>query len=267
MELLKALILGIVQGATEFLPISSSGHLVLIPAFLGWDQAPLVFDTTVHLATLLAVVAVFWRDLLNLLVAWWQGLRRGQPFQTVAARLAWYVILGTVPGILAGYFLKDTFESLFASPRAVCGFLLLTALLLLLAEVFGRRRRELTKLTWLDSLLIGIGQAAAIAPGLSRSGTTMSVGMFRGLTRDAAARFSFILSVPIILGAGLMQLITLAGNNSAPVGATGLIVGSLAAGISGYAAIRLLLAYLRQHPFYPFVIYCVIIGVVGLVLL
>ena len=267
MGLLQALILGIVQGATEFLPISSSGHLVLIPAFLGWDSPPLVFDTTVHLATLVAVVMVFWRDLLGLLTAWWRGLRQGRPFQTVESRLAWYVVLGTVPGVLVGVFLEDTFESLFASPRAVGGFLLLTALLLILAEVLGRRRRELTSMTWLDSLLIGIGQAAAITPGLSRSGTTMSVGMFRGLTRDAAARFSFILSVPIITGAGLMQLITLAGDDNIPVRTPELIVGFIAAGICGYAAIRLFLAYLRKRPLYPFAVYCVIVGVLSLVLL
>ena len=106
MGLFQALILGIVQGVTEFLPISSSGHLVLLPVFLGWDSPSLVFDTTVHLATLLAVVAVFWRDLLGLLAAWWQGLRRGQPFRTVESRLAWWVILATVPGVLAGHFTK-----------------------------------------------------------------------------------------------------------------------------------------------------------------
>jgi undecaprenyl-diphosphatase len=267
MSLLQALILGIVQGATEFLPISSSGHLVLVPAFLGWDSPPLVFDTTVHLATLLAVVAVFWHDLLGLLAAWWRGLRRGQPFQTVESRLAWYVILGTVPGVLAGYFLEDMFESFFASPWSNGWFLLLTASLLVLAEALGRRRRELATMTWLDSLLIGIGQAAAIAPGLSRSGTTMAVGMFRGLTRDAAARFSFILSIPIILGAGIMQLATLAGNDGVSAQASGLIVGFLAAGISGYAAIRLFLAYLRKRALYPFAAYCIIVGVLALALL
>jgi len=265
--LFQALILGIVQGATEFLPISSSGHLVLLPAFLGWDSPSLVFDTTVHLATLLAVVAVFWRDLLGLLAAWWQGLRRGQPFRIVESRLAWWVILATVPGILAGILLKETFESLFDSPQAVGTFLLLTALLLVLAEIFGRRRREIQTMTWLDSLLIGIGQAAAIVPGLSRSGTTMAVGLFRGLTREAAARFSFILSVPIIAGAGLMQLITQANNGNISAQAPELIIGFLVAAICGYAAIRLFLAYLRKRSLYPFAAYCVVVGVLSLILL
>jgi undecaprenyl-diphosphatase len=265
--LFEALILGIVQGATEFLPISSSGHLVLLPAALGWASPTLVFDTTVHLATLLAVVAVFWRDLLGLIVSWWRGLWRGQPFRTTESRLAWWVILGTIPGILTGLFLEKTFESLFASTNAVGAFLLLTALLLVLAEVLGRRRRDFTGITWLDSLLIGIGQAAAIAPGLSRSGTTITVGMFRGLNREAAARFSFILSVPIIAGAGLSQLAKLIRHGDLSAEAPLLLVGFVAAAICGYVAIRLLLAYLRKRSLYPFTVYCVVVGVLALILL
>jgi undecaprenyl-diphosphatase len=267
MGLFEALILGIVQGATEFLPISSSGHLVLLPAALGWASPSLVFDTTVHLATLLAVVAVFWRDLLGLIVGWWWGLRGGQPFKTIESRLAWWVILGTVPGILTGLFLEKSLESLFTSPRAVGGFLLLTALLLVLAEIIGRRQRDFTGITWLDSLLIGIGQAAAIAPGLSRSGTTIAVGMFCGLNRGAAARFSFILSVPIIAGAGLSQLTKLVRYGNIAAEAPLLLVGFVAAAVCGYVAIRLLLAYLRKRPLYPFSVYCVVVGVLALILL
>ena len=267
MGLFEALVLGIVQGVTEFLPVSSSGHLVLLPAILGWTSPPLVFDTTVHLATLLAVVTVFWRDLVGMTVAWWQGLWSGQPFKTTGSRLVWWVVLGTIPGVLAGLFLEKTFESLFTSPHAVGVFLLLTALLLVLAEVFGRHRRELTGMTWLDSLLIGIGQAAAIAPGFSRSGTTISVGMFCGLTREAAARFSFILSMPIIAGAGLSQLVKLVRYGNIAAEASLLIVGFLAAAICGYASIRLFLAYLRKKPLYPFAAYCVVAGVMALTLL
>jgi len=265
--LFEALVLGIVQGITEFLPISSSGHLVLLPAALGWASPTLVFDTTVHLATLLAVVAVFWRDLLGLIVSWWRGLLAGQPLKTTESRLAWWVILGTVPGILTGLLLEKTFESLFNSPNAVGAFLLLTALLLVLAEVLGRRQREFTGITWLDSLLIGIGQAASIAPGLSRSGTTIAVGMFCGLSREAAARFSFILSVPIIAGAGLAQLVKLLRYGNPSAEAPLLLVGFVAAAICGYAAIRLLLAYLRKRPLYPFSVYCVVVGILAITLL
>jgi len=142
-----------------------------------------------------------------------------------------------------------------------------TAVLLVLAEIFGRRRRDIKTITWLDSLLIGIGQAAAIAPGISRSGATISVGMFCGLTREAAARFSFILAVPIIAGAWLVQMVKLVGNGGLSGEAPLLLVGFVAAAISGYASIRLLLAYLRKRPLYPFSVYCVVAGILALTLL
>jgi undecaprenyl-diphosphatase len=267
MRLFQALILGIVQGATEFLPISSSGHLVLVPAVFGWDSPSLVFDATVHLATLVAVVAVFWRDVLGMIIAWFQGIRRCRPLQSVESRLAWWVILGTIPGILAGLFLGDTFESFFDSPRAAGAFLLLTAVLLVLADILGRRRRDIYSIKWWDSLLIGIGQAAAISPGLSRSGTTISVGMFSGLTREAAARFSFILSIPIIAGAAVVQFAEMIETGSFSAEAPSLAIGFIAAAISGYAAIRLFLAYLRKRPLYPFSVYCVIVGGLAVIFL
>ena len=267
MGLFQALILGIVQGATEFLPISSSGHLVLVPAALEWASPSLIYDTTVHLATLFAVVAVFWRDLIGLICSWWRGLCRGQPLNTVESRLAWWVILGTIPGILAGLFLEETIESFFESPRTVGVFLLITAVIIILAEVFGRRRRALTEIEWLDSLLIGIGQATAIAPGISRSGVTISVGMFRGFTREAAARFSFILSVPIIAGAWLVQLIKLVRQGELLAEAPLLVIGFVTALVCGYVAIRILLAYLRKRSLYPFAVYCVIVGSLAIIFL
>jgi undecaprenyl-diphosphatase len=265
--LFQAFILGLVQATTEFLPVSSSGHLVLLPAALGWESPSLAFDSTVHLATLIAVVAVFWRDLVGMMAGWWSGLVRGRPFATLESRLAWLVILGTVPGVLAGLFLGDYFESLFASPRAAAGFLLLTALLLVLAELLGRRRKDITGIRWVDSLLIGIGQAAAISPGLSRSGATISVAMFRGVNREAAARFSFILSVPIIAGAGLVQLTELVGSGGFSSEVPLLLVGFVSAGVFGYIAIRWFMAYLRKKPLYPFAAYCVLVGVLALVFL
>jgi undecaprenyl-diphosphatase len=267
MGLFESLILGVVQGVTEFLPISSSGHLVLLPAALGWSSPPLVYDTTVHLGTLIALLAVFWRDYVKLLVAWWRGLWSGRPFDTTEARLAWWVILGTVPAAVAGRLLEDYFASLFADPHAVAVFLLLTAALLVLADIFGRRRRELSEMGWLDTLLIGIGQAASIAPGLSRSGTTIAVGIYRGLTRSAATRFSFLLAAPIIAGAGISQLVKISGNGSMPVGVLELLVGFLAAAVCGYAAIRLFMGYVRRRPLYPFAIYCAIVGALALTLL
>lgn len=261
------MILGVVQGATEFLPVSSSGHLVLVPAAFGWTSPSLLFDTTVHMATLFAVVAVFRHDLWGLLRSWWHGLCTGRLFHTTESRLAWWVILGTVPGVLVGLFLETTIESFFKSPRMAGIFLLVTAVLLVLAEVIGRRKRVLTDISWLDSILIGIGQAAAIAPGISRSGATISVGMFCGLTREAAARFSFILSVPIIAGAWIVQLLKLIGQGGLMGEVPLLIVGFVAAAVCGYAAIRVLMAYLRKRPLYPFAVYCVIAGTLAITLL
>lgn len=267
MSLTQALILGIVQGVTEFLPISSSGHLVLLPALLAWSPPSLVFDTTVHLGTLVAVVAVFWGDLLALIAAWGRALRRRRPLETAEARLAWWIVVGTIPAALAGILLQGPFERLFQAPRAVGGILLLTALLLVLAERLGRRHRELSGLTWMDGLLIGLGQAAAIAPGLSRSGATIATGMFRGLTREAAARFSFLLSAPIIAGTGLVKLAELFTTPGSQAQLPLLGAGFVAAALSGYAAIRFLLAYLRRRPLYPFALYCLALGLAVLLIL
>lgn len=267
MGFVQALVLGLVQGLTEFLPISSSGHLVLLPAALGWDSPTLVFDTTVHLATLLAVIAVFRRDVGILIFAWWKGVWCDQTRRTVESRIAWWIIVGTIPGILAGVLLEGVFESFFSEPRAVGAFLLVTALLLVLADILGKRQRGFTDITWWDGLLIGIGQAASISPGLSRSGTTISVGMFCGLTREAAARFSFILAIPIIFGAGLTNVVELVQHGDISAEAPALVTGFFAAAVSGYLAIRFLLAYLPKRPLYPFAIYCLLAGALVMVYL
>jgi undecaprenyl-diphosphatase len=265
--IVQALVLGIIQGLTEFLPISSSGHLVLVPAALGWESPPLSFDATVHLATLIAVFAVFWCDIIQILAAWWHGLRRRCPLERAESRLGWWIILGTVPGVLAGLLWEETFESFFTNPQAVGGFLLLTAGLLALADIFGKRRRGFNEITWLDSIFIGIGQAMAIAPGVSRSGATIAVGIFCGLSREAAARFSFILAIPIIIGAGLTQLIDLLRHGDITAEVPVLVVGFIAAAICGYTAISFLLKYLRRHPLSPFAIYCAVVGILAIIYL
>lgn len=267
MGLFEALVLGIVQGLTEFLPISSSGHLVIVPALLDWPQPSLIFDATVHLATLVAVVAVFQSDIRSMIVAWWRGLLHRKPLETVEARLAWWVVLGTIPGVLVGILFQQTLEDLFSSPRAAASFLLVTALIMVVAELFGGRRREMRSLKWYESLLIGVGQAAAIAPGISRSGATISTGMYLGLNREAAARFSFILAIPIIAGAWLVQFIDFFRQGAATAEVSLLVVGFAAALVSGYLAIRFLLAFLRQRPLYVFAAYCVVAGILTLIFL
>jgi undecaprenyl-diphosphatase len=264
MNFLQAVILGLVQGATEFVPISSSAHLVLVPWALGWPSPDLAYDTMVHWGTLVAVLAYFWKDLWQLLSAWAISLpallrARALP-QAPEACLAWWIILGTLPAAILGALFEDFFASLFASPQAVGAFLLVTAVLLASSERLGPRVRALEQMTISDALLIGLAQAAAIAPGISRSGATISMGLARGLQREAAARFSFLLSTPIILGAGLLQLKALAETSGALSRAPLLSAGFLAAAISGYLCIRFLLSYLRRGRLYIFAIYCALLG-------
>jgi undecaprenyl-diphosphatase len=262
-NIIQALVLGIIQGATEFIPISSSGHLVLVPWFFNWPEPGLVFDTIVHWGTLLAILAVFWRDILALVRAWTGSLVERNLDQT-EARLAWLIIVGTLPAALMGFFLEDFFESLFSSPGRVAVLLLVTGAILTISERLGKRQRSLGDLGWLDSLLIGLAQGLAIAPGISRSGATMAMGLLRGVKREAAARYSFLLSTPIIFGAGLLQLVDLLQAGAGGANWLSLIIGFLAAAISGYVCIRFLLAYLQRGKLYVFAAYCWGTGIVFL---
>jgi undecaprenyl-diphosphatase len=267
--LLQALVLGIVQGATEFLPVSSSGHLVLVPWLLGWQLDPgvaFVFDVLVQLGTLAAVIAFLWRDLVSLARAALAGLVQRRPLATAEARLAWLIAVATIPAALAGILFKDVVERAFASPAAVSAFLLLTAALLYASERLGRPRRDLPSLTVADALWVGLAQALALLPGVSRSGATIAGGLGRGLHRPEAARLSFLMSVPVFLGAGLVATRDLAASPHALTQAPPLVVGFVTAAVVGYLAIRWLLAYLARRPLTPFAVYCLLAGVAGLIL-
>ncbi|MDH7490224.1 MAG: undecaprenyl-diphosphatase UppP [Anaerolineae bacterium] len=262
MDSLQAVILGLVQGITEFLPISSSGHLVLVPWALGWGEPGLLFDTVLHWGTLVAVVVYFWDDLWSLVRAWVDSIAR-RKVDTPQAWLAWLVLLGTLPAAIIGFLLNDFFESLFSAPVAVAAFLVGTGLILAAAETFYDRIRKVDTLRLGDALVVGLAQAAAIAPGLSRSGLTITAGIFRGLGREAAARFSFLLSVPIILGAGLTQMAHAIANPGATAWFP-LVLGFASAAISGYLAIHFLLGFVRRRRFWPFAVYCWVVGIAAL---
>ncbi|MBM4464622.1 MAG: undecaprenyl-diphosphatase UppP [Chloroflexi bacterium] len=263
MNLVQALVLGIVQGATEFIPISSSAHLVLVPWLLDWPEPGLAFSTIVHWGTLVAVLAVFWRDLIALARAWARSLVE-RNLDQAQARLAWLIIVGTLPAALIGFLWQDFFESLFSSPGRVAALLLVTGTILAISEWLGKRQRSMGDLNWLDSVLIGLAQGLAIAPGISRSGATMATGLLRGVKRETAARYSFLLATPIILGAGLLPLTELFRAEAVGVQLPPLVVGFLAAAISGYLCIRFLLAYLQRGRLYVFAIYCWLAGIVSL---
>lgn len=259
MDLIQAIVLGILQGVTEFVPVSSSGHLVLVPWLLGWAEPGLVFDTVVHWGTLVAVLLYFWRDWWTLITAWFRGLVRWD-WQDKNARLMWLLILGTIPAMVIGLLLEDLFESLFSQPVWVSLFLFVTAGILIVSERLASRNRSVDQLRSIDALLIGLGQAAAIAPGISRSGSTMAVGLLRGLDRAAAARFSFLLSTPIILGAGALQLLDLFSIPDPLAQVPTLALGFVMAALSGYACISGLLRYLQRGKLYPFAVYCMVFG-------
>ena len=267
MTIMQAFILGIVQGATEFLPISSSGHLVLVPWFLGWDLAPqvaFIFDVLVQWGTILAVLIYFRNDLLDIARSWIRGIRVRKPLADPGARLGWLLILASLPAVVLGLGLKSIVESTFSQPAAVSGFLLLTAAFLLLSERLRHRSVPLYQLSWMDGLIIGLAQALALFPGVSRSGATIAGGITRGLDRTDAARFSFLMAVPVMIGAGSVALLDLVSLQSAGAQLGPLAIGFTAAAIVGLTSIHFLLGYLKRHPLTIFAIYCIVLGLGGL---
>ncbi|OQY45353.1 MAG: undecaprenyl-diphosphatase UppP [Anaerolineaceae bacterium 4572_78] len=261
MSLIQALVLGVLQGATEFLPISSSGHLVLVPWLLGWEHSDfsLTFDTTVHLGTLLAIIIYFWDEIKKILVGMFETTQT-YSLDNYHGKLGWFILIGCIPAIVVGLLFKDEFERMFHYEPAVAVFLLVTGLILFVSERVSSRIRHGDSVTMMDMLLIGFAQAAAITPGISRSGATIAAGLTRGITREASAHLSFLLSLPIVLGAGVLQLTETYQEGIAQDEIMLLIVGFLAAALSGYACIYWLLAYLREHTLYLFAAYCWIFG-------
>jgi len=267
MTLLQALFMGILQGLTEFLPISSSAHLIIAPFILNWkipSQQAFIFDVLVQDGTLLAVIVFFWRDLYNIIRAFLKGLWNRKPFTDPLSRLGWYLILATIPAGIFGLTVKKAVENAFGNPLATGIFLLVTACLLLAAEFIGKRSRPYDQLNWKDAIFMGILQAIAIFPGISRSGATITGGMLRNLDRTASARFSFLMSVPIMLAAGSLATLDLLRIPNLSGELTTIIVGFCAAAMVGYLAIRWLLAYLARRPLHVFAGYC---GVIGLVVI
>lgn len=254
----QATVLGAVQGLTEFVPISSSGHLVLVPEALGWDRPGLAFDVLLHLASLVALLVYFRADLIAVVT----GAVRNEPG---ARRLGLLLIVGNIPAGLAGVLLADYFEGTFEDASASAVQLVITAAILVGAELLLARHRrrneklkELDELTVRDSLAIGIAQAIAIFPGISRSGATIATGLGLRIQRDVAARFSFLLVIPALAGAALVELPSLGDISLSAGAAVGGFVSSLA---FSYAAIAGLIRYLKTHTLYPFAVYCVVAGI------
>jgi len=264
MDLFQALILGIVQGATEYIPVSSSAHLVLVPWFLGWPDPSFEFEVLIQLGTLVGVFIFFWQDIWGIIKGVIQGLVSLKPLATFEAKLGWLVFVATLPSVL-GLIFKDFFEQAYARPQLAGGFLIFTALLLTVAERFGARSRDLKALSWLDALIIGFWQVAAILPGISRSGATISGAVLRNFDRSTAARFSFLMSIPALLAAGGVAFLDLVQEGTVTSQLPAISMGFIAAAISGYLCIRWLLHYLQRHSLYAFAIYCLILSIFSII--
>jgi len=267
MNIINAIILGIVQGLTEFLPVSSSGHLVLLQKIFKIDEPSLFFDTMLHVGTLIAVMTVLWKDIFEILK---------KPIQ----KLTGFLILATIPAVIAALLFKDAIEKIFKSGILLGVCFLITATLLVMAEILSKRNKNENhsaegqdgngvKMNWLHALFIGIMQALAIPPGISRSGATISASLFFKLDRDFAARFSFLMSIPAILGALVMQtkdLLKDGAADSTSFGTTAIIAGTITSAVVGFFAVKFMLKIIREKSLFGFAIYTGVLGVVVLIL-
>lgn len=263
MDWIEIIVLAVVQGLTEFIPISSTAHLRIVPALLGWNDPGAAFSAVLQIGTLAAVLTYFWREVVRILAAMFSDLRRGTIAATPDARMGWMIAAATLPIVVAGLLFKDRIEtewrSLYVISAALAGVAVLLALAewgVLLREASGRHARGLERITWRDAVVIGFAQAVALVPGSSRSGVTILGGLASGLSREAAARFSFLLSLPSIFAAGVFQLVEardvlLASPDETAKLAVALVV---TAGV-GYATIPWLLAFLRKRSTFVFIVY------------
>lgn len=253
MALLQAFILGMVQGLGEFLPISSSAHLILTPWLFGWPDQGLAFDVALHWGTLLAVVLYFRSEIWLIFKGFIHSLSKSRRDlqNNIYQKLAWMLIVASVPGAIIGKLLESQAEHAFRNPLLIAGTLSVMGIILWLADRFGAKLKTLTHISWVNAVVIGLSQAAAIIPGISRSGATMTVGLFQGFKREDAAKFSFLMSIPIILGAGLLKLPEIANIQNHGQ----LVVGFLSSAVFGFLSIKFLLKYITTRSFTIFTWY------------
>ncbi|HSX58200.1 MAG TPA: undecaprenyl-diphosphatase UppP [Candidatus Saccharimonadales bacterium] len=265
MEIFQALILGLVQGASEFLPISSSGHLILVPYLFNWHGVvdSLAFDVALHLGTAVAVVAFFWKDWIALFGAFFKTLPKGTTavWNDTRARLLSLIIIGSIPAAIIGFFFDKYVESYLREPLLVAVLLIIFSFVLFWADRRDKGDRAEKDLNLVDSILVGLAQCLALFPGVSRSGVTITTGLFRGLDRVTATRFSFLLSTPVIVGAGAIKLKEILHGSLAGGSGGVFLVGMVSAAISGFIAIKFLLRYVAKNNFNIFVIYRIVVGV------
>ena len=268
---IQALVMGLVQGLTEFIPVSSSGHLVLVPWLFGWKDPfidSVAFTVVLHMGTLLALLVYFWRDWVKLIPAGLATIRdrsfKGDPDR----KMAFLLVVATIPAVLVGPVFESKFEELVREPARIALMLCVGAAILWLADRWGSKERDMESLTFRESLIIGVAQVVALVPGISRSGVSISAGLFLGLTRESAARFSFLMATPVIGGAGVWEARKFLTHEAGPSPEMNVIViGFLTALVSGFLAIRFMLAFLRRQPVTAFVVYRVIAAIAVLLIL
>jgi undecaprenyl-diphosphatase len=266
---LHAILLGIVQGLTEFIPVSSTAHLFIASSLLGLpsDERTFSFNVIIQLGTVIAMLAFFWQDIWQIAKAFFLGIKHRQPFENFYSRLGWLVIAATIPAGIAGLLLRGFVQTMSNDSLLWAGIrLLFTALLLTAVEYFDKKNRSLESATWLDALTVGVFQVLAIFPGASRSGSTIAGGMVRGFDRPSAARFAFLMSAPILLAAGLYEMVNVFEMENTTGFLPYLVLGFVTAAGVGWLSIKWLLAYLKDHSLYVFAAYCLVAGVIVLFL-
>ncbi|MFI5428504.1 undecaprenyl-diphosphate phosphatase [Aeromicrobium sp. UC242_57] len=265
MDFLQAVVLGVIQGLTEFLPISSSAHLAIFPKFFGWDDPGAAYTAVVQIGTEIAVVLYFWRDIWTIGSGWVRGVFSAQARQLPEWRMGWFVIIGSMPIVLLGLALQDLIDREFRNLWVIGTTLIVLGIVLGIAERVGRKTSKIESLTMRHAILLGLAQAGALVPGVSRSGATISMGLFLGYERAAATRYAFLLAIPAVLGAGIYKLKDIpGGENAYGVGPT--IVGTIVSFVVGIAVIHWLLKYVSTRSFAPFVIYRIGLGALVLIL-
>ncbi len=266
MGILQSAVLGLTQGLTEFLPISSSGHLILLPRFFSWPDQGLAFDAVAHLGTLAAILIYFRKRIWMIIKSFFS---RSEELKE-SRRLGWLILAGIVPAGFAGFFFENTIENVLRDPKIVAGSLILWAAVMYIADTVAKKKKYaggLSKLTFLKSIFVGAAQAIALVPGTSRSGITMTAGLFSGLSRESAAEFSFLLGAPLIFGAGALKLAEVIKSGMIDAEAGVLAVGFIVSFLSGYLAIRFLIDFLKKHSLNVFVAYRVLLGILILIIL
>ncbi|HET6560766.1 MAG TPA: undecaprenyl-diphosphate phosphatase [Marmoricola sp.] len=265
LDFLKAVVLGVIQGLTEFLPISSSAHLRIFPEWFGWGDPGAAFTAVIQIGTELAVLIYFRKDIWRIASAWVRSLYDPAWRGHVDTRMGWYVIVGSLPIVVLGILLKDVIENDFRSLWIIGTTLIVLGIVLGIADRVGRSDRTINKMTLQHSVLLGAAQAMALIPGVSRSGATISMGRFLGYDREAATRFAFLLAIPAVVGAGIFELKEIPGGDNA-YGPLPTLVATVVSFIVGYAAIAWLLRYVTTKSYLPFVVYRIALGSLTLLL-